>query len=196
MSRQHQADNTPKVEHVIEDSENRMTQAVEHLKHDLNGFRTGRANPAILEKIMVDYYGSPTPLNQVANISVPEARQLLIQPYDRNMITPIEKAIQRSDLGVNPQSDGQVIRINLPALTEERRKDLVKQVHKRVEEGRVAVRNVRRDAMDHLKQMQKNKTISEDDLKRYEHQVDKVTHKYVELCDKAQTSKEQELMEI
>lgn len=196
MSRQHQADNTPKVEHVIEDSENRMTQAVEHLKHDLNGFRTGRANPAILEKIMVDYYGTPTPLNQVANISVPEARQLLIQPYDRNMITPIEKAIQRSDLGVNPQSDGQVIRINLPALTEERRKDLVKQVHKRVEEGRVAVRNVRRDAMDHLKQMQKNKTISEDDLKRYEHQVDKVTHKYIELCDKAQTSKEQELMEI
>lgn len=196
MSRQHQADNTPKVEHVIEDAENRMTHAVEHLKHDLNGFRTGRANPAILEKIMVDYYGSPTPLNQVANISVPEARQLLIQPYDRNMITPIEKAIQRSDLGVNPQSDGQVIRINLPALTEERRKDLVKQVHKRVEEGRVAVRNVRRDAMDHLKQMQKNKTISEDDLKRYEHQVDKVTHKYVELCDKAQTSKEQELMEI
>lgn len=196
MSRQHQADNTPKVEHVIEDAENRMTHAVEHLKHDLSGFRTGRANPAILEKIMVDYYGTPTPLNQVANISVPEARQLLIQPYDRNMITPIEKAIQRSDLGVNPQSDGQVIRINLPALTEERRKDLVKQVHKRVEEGRVAVRNVRRDAMDHLKQMQKNKTISEDDLKRYEHQVDKVTHKYVELCDKAQTSKEQELMEI
>ncbi|MCW5935085.1 MAG: ribosome recycling factor [Fimbriimonadia bacterium] len=184
------------MEHVIEDAENRMTHAVEHLKHDLNGFRTGRANPAILEKIMVDYYGTPTPLNQVANISVPEARQLLIQPYDRNMITPIEKSIQRSDLGVNPQSDGQVIRINLPALTEERRKDLVKQVHKRVEEGRVAVRNVRRDAMDHLKQMQKNKTISEDDLKRYEHQVDKVTHKYVELCDKAQTSKEQELMEI
>jgi ribosome recycling factor len=196
MSKRQEEDAGAKVESLIKHAEERMEHSVDHLKHDLGGFRTGRANPALLERIQVDYYGTPTPLNQVANISVPEARQLLIQPWDRSMLQAIEKAIQRSDLGVHPSNDGQVIRLNLPPLTEERRKDLIKQVHKRVEEGRVAVRNVRRDVIEHLRQMQKNKQISEDDLKRFEQQADKITHKYVELADKAQAAKEQELMEI
>lgn len=196
MSKRHEDDAGPKVESLLKHAEERMEHSIDHLKHDLGGFRTGRANPTLLERIQVDYYGTPTPLTQVANVSVPEARQLLIQPWDRSMLQTIEKAIQKSDLGINPQNDGQVIRLNLPPLTEERRKDLIKQVHKRVEEGRVAVRNVRRDVIEHLRQMQKNKQISEDDLKRFEHQVDKITHKYIELADKAQTAKEQELMEI
>jgi len=196
MSKRHEEDAGPKVESLLKHAEERMEHSIDHLKHDLGGFRTGRANPTLLERIHVDYYGTPTPLTQVANVSVPEARQLLIQPWDRSMLQTIEKAIQKSDLGINPQNDGQVIRLNLPPLTEERRKDLIKQVHKRVEEGRVAVRNVRRDVIEHLRQMQKNKQISEDDLKRFEQQVDKITHKYIELADKAQAAKEQELMEI
>lgn len=196
MSKRHEEDAGPKVESLLKHAEERMEHSIDHLKHDLGGFRTGRANPTLLERIHVDYYGTPTPLTQVANVSVPEARQLLIQPWDRSMLQTIEKAIQKSDLGINPQNDGQVIRLNMPPLTEERRKDLIKQVHKRVEEGRVAVRNVRRDVIEHLRQMQKNKQISEDDLKRFEQQVDKITHKYVELADKAQAAKEQELMEI
>ncbi len=173
-----------------------MKHAIDHLKQDLAGYRTGRANPAMVERLMVDYYGTPTPLQNIAAITVPEPRQLLIQPWDQTAVSAIEKAIQKSDLGVNPVSDGRTLRITLPPLTEERRKELIKQVHKRAEEGRVAIRNIRRDLLEHLRQMQKNKLMSEDDLKRYEQQAEKLTHKYIEQIDKVQEAKDAELKEV
>lgn len=181
---------------LFKDAEERMKHAIEHLKQDFAGYRTGRANPAMVERIMVDYHGTPMQLQHLASITVPEPRQLLIQPWDQSAVQAIEKAIQRSELGVNPVSDGRTLRINLPPLTEERRKDLIKQVHKRAEEGRVAIRNIRRDLHEHLRQMQKNKQISEDELKRYEQQMEKLTHKYIEEVDKLQKAKDEELMEV
>lgn len=183
-------------ETLFKEAEARMKHAIEHLKQDLAGYRTGRANPAMVERIMVDYHGTPMQLQHLASITVPEPRQLLIQPWDQSAVQAIEKAIQRSDLGVNPVSDGRTLRITLPTLTEERRKELIKQVHKRAEEGRVAVRNIRRDLHEHLRQMQKNKQISEDELKRYEHQMEKLTQKYIEEVDKLQKAKDEELMEV
>ena len=181
---------------LFKDAEERMKHAIEHLRQDLAGYRTGRANPAMVERITVDYHGTPMQLQHLASITVPEPRQLLIQPWDQSAVPAIEKAIQKSELGVNPVSDGRSLRITLPPLTEERRKDLIKQVHKRTEEGRVAVRNIRRDLHEHLRQMQKNKQISEDDLKRYEQQMEKLTHKYIEEIDKLQKAKDEELMEV
>lgn len=196
MSKRHGEDVASRIEAILKDAETRMQHALEHLRHDLAGYRTGRANPALLERITIDYYGVPTPINQVANISVPEPRQLLIQPWDRSTLPQIEKAIQKSDLGINPLSDGHVIRLNLPELTEERRRELIKQVHKRVEEARVAIRNVRRDVLEQLRQMEKNKQISEDDLHRFEEQVQKFTNRFIEQADKLQAAKEQELLEV
>lgn len=181
---------------LFKDAEERMKHAIEHLKQDLAGFRTGRANPAMVERITVDYHGTPMQLQHLASITVPEPRQLLIQPWDQSAVPAIEKAIQKSELGVNPVSDGRSLRITLPPLTEERRKDLIKQVHKRTEEGRIAIRNIRRDLHEHLRQMQKNKQISEDDLKRHEQQMEKLTHKYIEEIDKLQKAKDEELMEV
>jgi ribosome recycling factor len=181
---------------LFKDAEERMKHAIEHLKQDFAGYRTGRANPAMVERIIVDYHGTPMQLQHLASITVPEPRQLLIKPWDQSAVQAIEKAIQRSELGVNPVSDGHTLHINLPPLTEERRKDLIKQVHKRAEEGRVAIRNIRRDLHEHLRQMQKNKQISEDELKRYEQQMEKLTHKYIEEVDKLQKAKDEELMEV
>ncbi|GIV05136.1 MAG: ribosome-recycling factor [Fimbriimonadales bacterium] len=192
----HELSTPANAETLFKEAETRMKHAIEHLRQDFAGYRTGRANPAMVERIMVDYHGTKMQLQHLASITVPEPRQLLIQPWDQSAVSAIEKAIQRSDLGVNPVSDGRTLRITLPPLTEERRKELIKQVHKRAEEGRVAIRNIRRDLHEHLRQMQKNKQISEDDLKRYEQQMEKLTHKYIEEVDKLQKAKDEELMEV
>lgn len=181
---------------TLEDAEQRMKQAVEVTGHDFQRIRTGRANPVILEQVQVDYYGTESPISQVANISIPEARQILITPYEKNMLGVIERAILKSDLGLTPNNDGQSIRLNLPQMTEDRRKELIKQVNQRAEEGCVAVRNVRRDALHHLQTAQKNKEISEDDLKGFEKKVQDFTDKYVAQVHEVQKKKDAELLEI
>lgn len=181
---------------IIQDAERRMKKAVEVAGHDYASIRTGRANPMILEGIRVDYYGTPTPVNQLAGVSVPEPRQLMISPWDKSALEPISKAIQTSDLGLVPQNDGQVIRLNIPYLTEERRKELIKQLHKKAEEHKVAVRNIRRDANEHLKASQKSSEISEDDQKRAEGEIQKLTDKYIAEIDKLTATKEAELKEV
>jgi ribosome recycling factor len=181
---------------LFEDAERRMQKAVEALRHDLGGIRTGRASSALVERITVDYYGTPTPINQVATISVPEARLLVIQPWDRKMLTDIEKAIQRSDLGINPNNDGQVIRLNIPPMSEERRRDLVKMLHKKLDEHKVAVRNVRRDVQDKLRDREKKKEVSEDELKRSTERLQKVTDRYIDEMEKVGKKKEQEILEV
>src|SRR5437588_1960385 len=173
-----------------------MKHAIEAMTHDFASYRTGRASPSVLERVHVDYYGVETPVSQMANISTPEPRQLLIQPYDKSSLGPIEKAILKSDLGINPVNDGTGIRLNFPAMTEERRKDMVKQVNARSENAVVAIRNVRRDANDHLKTAQKNKEISEDDLKSLEAKVQKLTDKYIADVHDLQKKKDTELMEV
>lgn len=184
------------IQSLLKGAEQRMIKSVEATRRDFNAIRTGRANPQILERITVDYYGAETPINQIANISVPEPRQLLIQPYDKTMTQAIEKAIQKSDLGINPSTDASGIRLIFPPMTEERRKELVKQVHARAEEGCVAVRNIRRDVLEHLRKAQKNKEISEDELKRYEQELQRLTDKYVNQIHDLQKKKDAELMEI
>jgi ribosome recycling factor len=174
----------------------KMEQAVAHLKEELAGIRTGRAAPALLNRITVEYYGTPVPLNQLAGISVPEPRLLQVQPFDKTAISAIEKAIQTSDLGITPSNDGQVIRLAFPQLTEERRKELVKQVHHRAEEGRVAVRNVRRHAKDEMEKLERDGAISEDDLMRGEKELQKLTDKFVAEIDEIQQHKEKELLEV
>lgn len=181
---------------TMSDADQRMTKAMEALRRDLNTIRTGRASPSLLDRITIDYYGTPTPLNQMAGISVPEARLLVIQPWDRGTIGTIEKAILKSDLGLNPNNDGQVIRIGIPALTEERRKQLVKMVHSHVEEAKVAVRNIRRDAMTQVRELMSEKVISEDDERRGEHQLDDLTKKFTDEADKIGKAKEHEVMEV
>lgn len=183
-------------EEILQDAERRMQHAVDAMAHDFTTYRTGRANPLVLERVHVDYYGADTPISQIANISVPEARQLMITPYERNMVGPIEKAILKSDLGINPSNDGQNIRLNFPQMTEERRKDLAKQVSQRAEHACVAVRNVRRDAIEHFKTMQKKKELSEDDLKGLEQKVQKMTDKHISDAHALQHKKEAELMEV
>lgn len=181
---------------LFADAERRMQRAVEALKQDLGAIRTGRASSALVERIMVDYYGAPTPINQVASISVPEARLLVIQPWDRKMLTDIEKAIQKSDLGINPNNDGQVIRLNIPPMNEERRRDLVKMLHKKLDEHKVAVRNVRRDVQDKLRDREKKKEVSEDELKRSTERLQKLTDRYIEEMDKVGKHKELEILEV
>lgn len=181
---------------ILKDAEHRMQSALDAMTHDFASYRTGRASPAVLDRVHVDYYGVESPVNQVANVSVPESRQLLIQPYDKSMLAVIERAIMKSDLGINPVNDGTGIRLNFPQMTEDRRKDMVKQVHARTEEGRVAIRNVRRDANDHLKTMQKNKEMSEDELKGHEAKVQKITDTYVHKADELGKQKEAELMQV
>ncbi|SFE38486.1 ribosome recycling factor [Alteribacillus iranensis] len=174
----------------------KMGKSVESLHRELATLRAGRANPAMLDKVMVNYYGADTPLNQLATISVPEARLLIITPFDKSSIGDIEKAIQKADLGLTPNNDGSVIRIQIPSLTEERRKDLSKLVKKYAEEARVAVRNIRRDTNDDLKKDQKDGEITEDELRRYQDEVQKTTDAHIKQIDQAAEDKEQEIMEV
>jgi ribosome recycling factor len=183
-------------EGILKDADNRMQHAIDAMVHDFSTYRTGRATPAVLERVHVDYYGTETPINQLANISVPEPRQLLIQPYDKSSVPAIERAILKSDLGINPVNDGTGIRLNFPQMTEDRRRDMVKQVNGRAEQAIVAIRNVRRDANDQLKGLQKNKEITEDELKSYEAKVQKLTDQYVEKAHDLQKKKDEELMEV
>ncbi len=181
---------------VLGDTESRMQKAIEALRRDLGSVRTGRASPSLVERVTVDYYGTPTPINQMAGVSVPEARLLVIQPWDRGTIPAIEKAIQKSELGLNPNNDGQVIRIAIPALTEERRKQLVKVVHQHVEEGKVAVRNIRRDAIGSVRELTNERMISEDDERRGTAQIEELTKKRIDEIDRIGKNKEQEVMEV
>jgi ribosome recycling factor len=184
------------VDDLFGDAERRMQKAVEALRQDIASLRTGRASSALIERITVDYYGTPTPINQVASISVPEARLLVIQPWDRKMLTDIEKAIQKSDLGINPNNDGQVIRLAIPPLNEERRRDMVKTLHKKMDEHKVAIRNVRRDAQDKLRDREKKKEVSEDELKRSTERLQKLTDRYIDEMDKVGKAKELEILEV
>lgn len=184
------------IEETLLDAMEKMDKAVEHVQGQFATVRTGRASPALVEKLNVDYYGSMVPLQQLATIQVPEARSLLIKPHDRNALNPIERAIRDSDLGVSPGNDGVVIRINLPQLTEERRKDYVKVVKNMAEDGRIAVRNIRRDTRKQLEAAEKDSEISKDDLERAEKELEKVTHDHVERIDTALGRKEDELLEV
>jgi ribosome recycling factor len=184
------------IETALADAADKMDKAVSVLKEELAGVRTGRATPALLSRLTVDYYGTHVPVQQLASFSVPEPRLLVIQPFDKNSITAIEKAIQASDIGITPSNDGQVIRLGFPPLTEERRKELIKVVHHRGEEGRVAVRNIRRHSKEGLERLEHEGAISEDDLVRSEKELQKLTDKHVALIDEVVAHKEQELKEI
>jgi ribosome recycling factor len=181
---------------VNDEAEMHMRGAVEALEDDLSSIRTGRASPALVEKLHVDYYGNPTPLVQLATISVPESRMLMIRPFDASSLKAIERAILTSDLGLTPNNDGKHIRLVLPPLTEERRRDLVKVVHNRLEEARIAIRNVRRDSIKDLREFEQEKMISEDDLKRGEDDLQKLTDSYIEIINDIGERKEIEIMEV
>lgn len=181
---------------VHKEIEEKMQKTVKVYRDELKSIRAGRANPALLDRIVVDYYGSPTPLKQIANVSAPEPRSLLIQPWDATAIAEIEKAILKSDLGLNPSNDGKIIRLSIPQLTEERRKDIIKILKKVTENSKVAIRNERRTANDDLKKMEKSGDLTEDDLKKAEEQVQKLTNKYIEEIDKIREKKEEEIMEV
>lgn len=176
--------------------EEKMDKTIDSLMNDYASIRAGRANPHVLDKIKVDYYGTPTPIQQVGNISVPEARMILIQPWEKSLLKAIEKAIQTSDLGINPNNDGSCIRLIFPELTEDRRKELAKDVKKKGENAKVAVRNIRRDANDTFKKMEKNDEISEDDLKDAEENIQKITDKAIEKIDKAVENKTKEILTV
>ena len=181
---------------VFDRATDKMTKTVESLLHEYAGIRAGRANPAVLDKIAVDYYGVPTPIGQMAAVSVPDARSLLIQPWDKSSLKEIEKAIQASDIGLNPQNDGSSIRLNFPPLTEERRKELVKTVSKYAEEAKVAIRSIRRDSIEKLKEQKKSSEITEDDLKNGEKKMQDLTDKFCKEIDDTAAAKEMEIMEI
>lgn len=177
-------------------AESRMQKAVDRLVTDYSEIRAGRANPNVLDKVMVDYYGTPTPINQVGSVSVAEARILVIQPWDKGLLNPIMKAIQASDIGINPQNDGNVIRLTFPQLTEERRKELAKGISKRGEEAKVAVRNIRRDEMDVLKKAKKANELTEDDLRDEEEKLQKLTEKICKKIDEISDNKTKEIMSV
>jgi ribosome recycling factor len=184
------------IDDVFNHSQDRMTKAVEALRRELAGIRTGRAHPGLVEHLRVDYYGVPTPLNQLATISVPDPRLLTIQPWDRQAMGAIEKAILKSDLSLTPTNDGTLIRLSIPQLTEERRRELAKVVHKKVEEGRVEVRNIRRDAHEELRRLQKEKLISEDDQFRGQEKLQKLTDEFVQQVERVGQEKEAELLAV
>ncbi len=181
---------------ILLDAEDRMDKTIDALKRELSGIRTGRAAPGLIEHLDVEYYGTPTPLNQLAGISAPEPRLLVVQPWDRGSLGIIEKAIRSSDLGLNPTNDGQLIRIAIPALTEERRKALVRVVRSKVEDDKVALRNIRRDAVSQIKDLMKEKEISEDDERRGEQQIQELTDRFVSEADKIGKQKEDEVLEV
>lgn len=184
------------VKELLHDAETRMQKAIDSLAADLRAIRTGRANPALLDRLTVEYYGVTTPINQVAGVSAPEGRMLMIKPWEKSMIKPIEKAILESDLGLNPSNDGAVIRLILPQLTRERRMDLVKQVGKRGEEARIAIRNIRRDVLKDLDDAEKEKMISEDEHFGAKEQVQKITDEHIRAVDGTAREKEEEIMEV
>ena len=184
------------METIKKNLDERGHKTIHVLKEELNTVRAGRANAAVLDKIQVDYWGVPTPINQMAAISVAEARILVIQPWDKSSLEPIYKAIQTSDIGINPQNDGVVIRLTFPALTEDRRKEIVKDIKKIAEDSKVAIRAVRRDSIDKLKKMQKASEITEDDLKNGENELQKITDEFVKKVDELAAAKEKEVMEI
>ena len=180
----------------LENMQERMEKVIDNLETNYSEIRAGRANPAILNRVSVEYYGVPTPINQVASVSVPEARLIVIRPWDRSILSQIEKAIEKADIGIHPMNDGGVIRLSFPELTEERRKEIVKDVKKTAEEAKVAVRNVRRDEMDEAKAKLKNKEISEDEEKSLEDKIQKETDKYVAKIDEISDRKEKEIMSV
>jgi ribosome recycling factor len=183
------------IEDILKEAEGKMRKAIEVAKEEFSGIRTGRANPALLNRLTVDYYGTPTPLQQLASISAPEARLLVVSPYDRNATAGIEKAIRNSDLGINPANDGQVIRLAFPPLTEERRKEYVKLTKHRAEEARTAIRNVRRHEKDAMERMEKDGEVSQDELRRAEQRLQGLTDKYVGEVDSMLQHKERELLD-
>ncbi len=180
----------------MKNAEARMEKAIAALEHDLSTIRAGRANPAILDKVTVEYYGVPTPVQQVGTVAVPEARTITIQPWDMSILGEIEKAILKSDIGITPNNDGKQIRLNFPPLTEERRKELVKSIAKRGEESKVAVRNIRRDAIEDFKKQKKNGEITEDDLKELETKIQKLTDKFIASIDSVISAKDKEILEV
>ena len=180
----------------LNEIEEKMEKSIEVYQNKLMEIRAGRANPAILNRITVEYYGVQTPINQVAGISVPEARTIMIQPWDQNVLKSIEKAILASDIGINPNNDGKVIRLNFPELTEERRKELVKEIKKIAEDAKVSIRSIRKDGMDDVKEKQKNSEITEDDKEKLENQIQKLTDKYVETIDEILDKKGKEIMNV
>lgn len=184
------------LDEILKTAERKMKRAVEVLSDELTSIRTGRASPALLNHVHVDYYGTPTPINAVANISAPDPRLVVIQPWDKSLLGTIEKAIQKSDLGINPTNDGQVIRLAIPQPTEERRRELVKQVHHRGEEARVAVRNVRREAVDHVKKLDRDGQISEEEARRAQDRLQKLTDQFIHQIDEVSRKKETEVLEV
>ncbi len=184
------------IKETVKDAESKMKGAITSLEDDLATIRTGRATPALVEKLPIDYYGMPTPLMQLASISIPEARAILIKPFDPSSLKTIEKSILASELGLTPNNDGTAIRLNLPPLTEDRRRDLVKMVHARLEEARISVRNIRRDMIKDLKEFEKEKMISEDDLKVGEEEMQKLTEKLITEIEAVGVKKEKEIMEV
>lgn len=184
------------VKDILTSSEERLKKSVESLKSEFASLRTGRAAPSLLDKVLVDYYGTPTPVNQIAQVTTPEPRMIMIKPYEKNMLKEIEKAIQKSDLGLNPNSDGAVIRLAVPQLTQERRKELVKVVNKKAEDAKVAMRNIRRDGNEEIKKLEKSKEITEDDRKKGQEDIQKLLDKYIKIVDDTRAKKEKEVMEV
>ena len=184
------------VKDILASHEERMKKSIEALKHEFASLRAGRATPSLLDKVMVNYYGAPTPINQIAKVSVPEPRMIMIQPWEKSILHDIEVAIMKSDLGLSPNSDGTAIRLSIPALTQERRQELVKTVNKKTEEAKVALRNIRRDGNEAIKKLEKSKEITEDDSKRGQESMQKLVDKYVKLADAAKDVKEKEVMEV
>ncbi len=183
------------INEIFIDVKDRMNKAVEHYRHEVSTIRTGRASPNILDMVKVDYYGTPTPLNNIAHVTVPEGQLIVIQPFDPSSLESIEKAIMNSDVGLTPNNDGSVIRLNIPSLTEERRKEMVKVVHKIIEEGRVAVRNIRRDANDLLKKSEKEHDLSEDNLRRATDNIQEMTDEYIKNLNLIQKAKEKDILD-
>ncbi len=184
------------VKEIYQREEEKMKKSLEAVSHEFASVRTGKATTALLDAIRVEYYGSMVPLNQVGTVSAPEPRLLTVQPWEKTVIPNIVKAIQKSELGLTPQSDGNIVRLPIPPLTEERRKDLVKLVHKLAEEGRVAIRNIRRDAVEHVKKIEKEKKISEDDSKKAQKHIQEITDRFVESVDKLVAGKEKEILDV
>lgn len=183
-------------EQIIRETRSRMEKSEQNLRRELGKIRAGNANPTLLNHVQIDYYGVPTPINQLAQISVPEARQILVKPFDKNSLGDIERAINVSDLGIAPQNDGEQIRLSIPALTEERRKEIAKKVGEEAENAKISVRNIRRDSMDELKEAEKASEITEDELRRYEDQVQKVTDEAVKSIDAIAAEKEEEILAV
>ena len=196
MATKKNPDNPTTTDDVLLDVEDKMDKAVEALKRDLNTLRTGRATPSLIENISVDYYGTPTPLKQIASISAPDARAILVQPWDRQSLREIEKSLMKSDMGFNPSNDGNIVTVPIPPLTTERRQDLVKVLKRKIEEGKVSVRNVRRGGQDTLRRMEKDKLASQDQVRRAQDQLQKTTDEHTKTMDQVAAAKEAEIMQV